>query len=115
MANKKQPTTKIGDYEIVSEKNYVIAFVISWLVGFFGIDRFYLGYTWLGLLKLITFGGLGLWWFIDWVLITFGVLKDSDGRELQGYQENKKVVRTAFLILIAVSVLGSSLNVMVRP
>ena len=110
MAGKEQPTAKIGDYEIVLEKNYVIAFIISWLVGFLGIDRFYLGYTGLGILKLITLGGCGIWALIDWILITFGALKDSDGRELQGYQENKKVVQIGFLVLIVIGIFGNFLR-----
>ncbi len=110
MAEKKEPTTKIGDYEVVSEKSYVVAFLLSWLVGFLGIDRFYLGYTGLGVLKLITLGGCGIWALIDWILITFGALKDSDGRELEGYQENKKTVQIAFFVLIAIGIAGNALR-----
>lgn len=110
MAEKKETTTKIGDYEVVSEKSYIVAFVLSWLVGFLGIDRFYLGYTGLGVLKLITLGGCGIWALIDWILITFGALKDSDGRELQGYQENKKVAQIAFLVIVGVGILGNAIS-----
>ncbi len=39
--------------------------ILSWYVGFFGADRFYKGQVGLGILKLVTFGGLGLWWLID--------------------------------------------------
>ena len=40
-----------------------------------GIDRFVLGQTVLGLLKLFTFGGCGVWWFIDLFLV-MGSTKD---------------------------------------
>jgi TM2 domain-containing membrane protein YozV len=49
----------------------------------FGIDRFYLGYTGIGLAKLVTIGGLGIWALIDAVLIAVRVVPDSDGLPLR--------------------------------
>ncbi len=43
--------------------------VISILFGLLGGDRFYIGDIGLGIGKLCTFGGLGIWTFIDWFLI----------------------------------------------
>ncbi len=51
------------------EKNPTVALVLSLFIGAFGIDRFYVGSIALGVLKLITFGGFGIWAFIDWFLI----------------------------------------------
>ncbi|NBU32194.1 MAG: TM2 domain-containing protein [Actinobacteria bacterium] len=64
-------------------KDFVVASVLSWLLGVFGVDRFYLGYTALGILKLITFGGCGIWALIDFVLLITGNLPDAQGRPLQ--------------------------------
>ena len=50
-------------------KSPVLALVLSIFVGEFGVDRFYTGDTLLGVLKLITGGGCGVWWFIDLFLI----------------------------------------------
>jgi len=66
------------------KKNFLTALILSIFVGGLGIDRFYLGYTGLGILKLLTFGGLGIWWFIDLILIATKSLKDADGQELEG-------------------------------
>ena len=55
--------------------------VVSLLVGFLGVDRKMLGYSnwWV---KLVTFGGLGVWAFIDLVRIATGSLKMATGESL---------------------------------
>lgn len=48
--------------------DYNTALILSILFGWLGADRFYVGHIGLGLLKLFTFGALGVWWFIDIIL-----------------------------------------------
>lgn len=48
---------------------WVLTLVLSILVGQLGIDRFMMGQIGLGILKLITAGGCGVWWIIDIILI----------------------------------------------
>lgn len=66
-----------------SDKNWVSAVLLSFFLGYLGIDRFYLGYTWSAFLKLVTFGGLGIWYVIDAALLLTGALPDGDGRQLK--------------------------------
>jgi hypothetical protein len=68
---------------VFSDKDWLATLLISFFVGWFGIDRFYLGYTGLGILKLITFGGCGIWYTVDLILIAMGKLDDSQGRPLR--------------------------------
>jgi TM2 domain-containing membrane protein YozV len=49
--------------------NWFGMLAVSAFLGWLGIDRFLMGYTWLGILKLLTMGGCGIWWAIDFVLI----------------------------------------------
>ena len=67
---------------LFSDKEWVTTLILSWLLGSLGVDRFYLGYTGLGVLKLITLGGCGIWHLIDAILITMRKIPDAQGRPL---------------------------------
>ncbi|MDR2460295.1 MAG: TM2 domain-containing protein [Deltaproteobacteria bacterium] len=53
----------------------VLCFYFGWL----GVHRFYMGKIGSGILMLLTFGGLGLWSFIDIVLAACGRFHDNNG------------------------------------
>ena len=61
--------SKEGILHTIQFKDPIISLVLSLLVGGLGIDRFYIGDTGLGIGKLVTCGGLGIWTIIDWFLI----------------------------------------------
>ena len=66
------------------QKDFLVALLLSIFLGSLGVDRFYLGYVGLGILKLITFGGCGIWTLIDIILIATRSLKDANGQPLKG-------------------------------
>ncbi len=58
-----------GIIQSLQFKDPIIALILSIFIGELGIDRFYVGDTGLGIGKLLTCGGLGVWSIIDWFLI----------------------------------------------
>lgn len=48
-----------------SFKNPTTTLILSILLGTIGVDRFYLGQVGLGIVKIITCGGVYIWWIID--------------------------------------------------
>lgn len=74
------PVSSLPD--VYSSKTYIAALLISFFLGSLGIDRFYLGYTGIGIAKLLTLGGCGIWALIDFILIAMRKVPDSDGRPL---------------------------------
>ncbi len=63
-------------------KDPTTCLIISLLGGALGIDRFYIGDTGLGVAKLITCGGLGIWTIIDLFLI-MGAAREKNISKLQ--------------------------------
>ena len=49
--------------------NWTLTLIMSILFGSLGVDRFIMGHILLGVLKLLTLGGCGVWWLVDVILI----------------------------------------------
>jgi len=50
-------------------RSWRVALLLSLFLGLFGADRFYIGRTRSGIVKLVTLGCLGIWWLSDLILI----------------------------------------------
>ncbi|WP_319021106.1 TM2 domain-containing protein [Brevibacterium aurantiacum] len=85
-------------------RSFFVTWLLSLLLGFLGADRLYTGRFLTGGLKLVSLGGLGLWWVIDLVIVMAGGLR-YDSRPLTGYDAWKEVawIATGFLFIIGYS------------
>ena len=90
-------------------EDFVVAWLMAMFLGVLGVDRFYRGFIGLGLLKLITCGGAGIWSLVDLLLIVFTGGRDSTGQQLAGYEKHKKI---AFIVTPIVLVLGLFMGIL---
>lgn len=83
---------QLNEWKGGAMKSKTTTIILSLLLGQLGIDRFYLGYTGLGVIKLLTIGGFGIWWVIDLVMACTGSLRPADGTN---YAEEEAAPRGA--------------------
>ncbi len=74
-----------------SQKSFLATWLLSLFLGFLAADRFYLGKIGTGILKIVTLAGFGIWYLIDLILILAGVVRDKQGRPLQGSRTQRLV------------------------
>ena len=63
-------------------KSKLTAILLCYFLGNLGIHRFYLGYTLIGVIQLLTFGGFLIWVIVDLIRLIIGSLKDSEDNDL---------------------------------
>jgi len=92
-----------------NDTQYLTATYFSLFLGFFGVDRFYLGHVGLGIGKLLTFGGLGIWWLIDVIYIALGNAKTKSGVRINRSEPATRVVYVGVAAFILLQIVGGIL------
>ena len=73
-----------NDKDNIGEQNEakLTTILYCFFLGSLGIHRFYLGYTLIGVIQLLTFGGFLIWVIVDLIRLIIGSLKDSEDNDL---------------------------------
>ena len=87
LGNIREQLLKLDDsqwpmIQMLQFKDPTVSLIVSLLGGTLGIDRFLIGDTGLGIGKLVTCGGLGIWAIIDWFFI-MGDTRNKNAEKLQ--------------------------------
>lgn len=69
----------------VSEKKRAVAIILNLLFGWMGGHRFYSGHTGIAIAQMFTFGGFGMWWFYDLVILSLGTYKDKEDKVITAW------------------------------
>src|SRR5947208_16737452 len=70
----------------VSERSRAVALGLAVLGGVFGLHRFYTGRIQSGIWMCLTFGGMGIWYLYDVVVLAAGDFRDGDGRRVARWE-----------------------------
>lgn len=89
------------------DTSYITATYFSLFLGFLGVDRFYMGQVFLGVVKLLTLGGFGIWWLIDLIWIGLGNAKTKAGKRLVRTDRDNRTVFIGIAIFLLVQGVGA--------
>ncbi len=75
------------EQEHISDRSRAVSLAMVLPLGVFGAHRFYNGKIGTGVMQLMTFGGLGMWWLYDVIMIASGSFRDKEGKRVVRWQE----------------------------
>lgn len=93
-----------------SDKSFIATWLFAWLLGIFGVDRFYLGKVGSGVAKLLTLGGLGIWALVDLIITLTQNATDSQGRKVRGQGRQPMIAWIVTGVLVAIGLITNLTN-----
>ena len=102
------PKCGIRQHEEKSKSNWTVLLYLSFWLGWLGVDRFYVGKIGTGILKLVTLGGLGVWWLIDLFVIAGGKFTDASGKFVEKQGKAIKHIGICIAILVVFAAIGGN-------
>ncbi|WP_192497104.1 Ltp family lipoprotein [Gulosibacter chungangensis] len=91
-----------------SDREYNTTWLLALFLGGLGVDRFYLGKFGSGIAKLLTLGGVGIWWLVDVIVSVSGNAKDAAGLKVRPAKPEHRVVGwvTASALIVISLIMG---------
>ena len=84
--------------------NFYLTFFLCLFLGGVGAHRFYTGKIKSGIAQLVTFGGCGVWWLVDMVLLLLGKFRDKNNQAMPNV--NPKLTWPIFVVLLVIGIAG---------
>ena len=75
----------------LSHRSRGVALALAGVLGMFGCHRFYVGKIGSGLCQLFTFGGFGIWYLYDVIMVASGAFRDDEGKRLANWGESENL------------------------
>lgn len=90
----------------MAQKSKLATMLLCWVLGVFGVHRFYLGKIWTGILYLCTGGLWGVGTVFDMVMLLLNVTKDKQGVPLKNDIPTFVIVILFILWFVLAAILG---------
>jgi TM2 domain-containing membrane protein YozV len=100
------PSTSEPSQVVPAKSDFYLTFFLGLFLGVFGVHRFYTGKIKSGVVQLLTCGGLGIWCFIDMVMILLGKFKDKNGVAMPNI--NPKLTWAIFVVCVIFGIAGTT-------